>query len=191
MTRKLVVSAYSSLDGVVEDPVGMEDSGLGNWVGPFDRGPKGDEIMHTEIFSADIVLLGRRTYDGFAAVWPHVEDESGFAARLNSMPKYVASRSMTEATWNNTTIIADDTLAEVRTLKSQGDGDVLVYGSAGLVHDLLPAGLVDVIHLLIYPTVLGRGTRLLPDGWSSPLELDSVIELGTGILSVRYLLSAG
>lgn len=191
MTRKLVVSAYSSLDGVVEDPVGMEDSGLGNWVGPFDRGPKGDEIMHTEIFSADIVLLGRRTYDGFAAVWPHVEDESGFATRLNSMPKYVASRSMTEATWNNTTIIADDTLAEVRTLKSQGDGDVLVYGSAGLVHDLLPAGLVDVIHLLIYPTVLGRGTRLLPDGWSSPLELDSVIELGTGILSVRYLLSAG
>lgn len=80
---------------------------------------------------------------------------------------------------------------EVRTLKSEGDGDILVYGSAGLVHDLLPAGLVDVIHLMIYPVALGRGTRLLPDGWSSRLKLDSITELGTGILSVRYRLGAG
>lgn len=190
MIRKLVVSAYSSLDGVVEDPVGLEDSGLGNWVGPFDRGPKGDELMHEELFSADIVLLGRRTYDGFAPVWPHVEDETGFAARLNSMPKYVASRSLSDATWDNTTIIGDDVLAEVRKLKSEGDGDILVYGSPGLVHDLVRGGLVDVIHLMVYPTVLGRGTRLLPDGWSSRLDLDSVTELGTGIVSLRYLVSA-
>lgn len=144
-----------------------------------------------ELFSADIVLLGRKTYDGFAPVWPHVEDEAGFAARLNSMPKYVASRSMPKATWDNTTVIRDDVLGKVGTLKSEGDGDLLVYGSAGLVHDLLPAGLVDFIHLMVYPTVLGRGTRLLPDGWSSRLELDAISELGTGIVSLRYLVGAG
>lgn len=189
MTRKLVVSAYSSLDGVVEDPVGMEGSGLGNWVGPYDRGPRGEELMHEELFAAGIVLLGRRTYEGFAAVWPHVEDGTGFAAKLNSMPKYVASRTMSEAGWNNTTVLSEDVAGAVKALRADDGGDIKVYGSASLVHDLLRAGLVDVIHVTIYPTVLGRGIRLLPDGWSSPLQVESFIELGSGIISVHYLVS--
>jgi len=80
-----------SLDGVVEDPVGMENSGLGNWTGSFARGPKGDQFKHDELFASDAVLLGRRTYDAFAAVWPTVKDEAGFAERMNPLPKFVVS----------------------------------------------------------------------------------------------------
>ena len=187
MTRKLVLSCYTSLDGVIQDPVGMENSGLGNWTGPFSRGPEGDRIMHEELFGSDVVLLGRTTYEGFAAVWPQVEDDTGFAARINSMPKYVASRSLTQAEWNNTTVVADVREA-VEELKAEGGGDVLAYGSAGLVHDLLSFGLVDVFHLLVYPTVLGGGTRLFPDGFDSVLKLEGIQELESGIVDLRYAL---
>ena len=95
--RKLIVSTYTSLDGVVQDPVGMENSGLGNWTGPFTRGPEGDKIMHEELMAADIVLLGRTSYEGFAAVWPNINDEAGFARKMNSMRKYVASNTMKQA----------------------------------------------------------------------------------------------
>lgn len=183
MTRQLVVSAYSSLDNVVEDPVGMEGSGLGNWVGPFERSPEGDRMMHDELFAADLVVLGRRTYEGFAAVWPTVEGE--FADRLNSMPKYVASRTLSSAAWNNTTVLSD-AVAGVKELKAGDGGDVLVYGSASLVHDLVRAGLVDLLHIMVYPTVLGRGIRLLPEGWSGQLKLDTLTPLGSGIVSLEY-----
>ncbi|OEO29048.1 hypothetical protein VW23_027230 [Devosia insulae DS-56] len=190
MARKLVVSVYISLDGVVQDPVGMENSGLGNWVGPYSRGPQGDEIMRRELWAADIALMGRTTYEGFAAVWPTLDDPAGFARRLNGMPKYVASTTMREATWSNTTILSSDVAAAVRRLKSAGDGDILVYGSAGLVHSLLPLGLVDQVHMLIYPTVLGRGTRLFPAGYASRLELGDLQQLGSGMVHAVYLPSA-
>jgi dihydrofolate reductase len=106
MPRNLVVSVYSSLDGVVQDPVGMENSGLGNWVGSFSRGPEGDEIMHEELWAADIVLLGRTTYEGFAPVWPTIDDPAGFARKLNAMRKYVASSTLKEATWTNTSVLS-------------------------------------------------------------------------------------
>lgn len=183
MARQVVVSVYSSLDNVVEDPVGMEGTGLGNWVGPFERGPEGDQIMHDELFAADLVLLGRRTYEGFAAVWPTVEGE--FADRLNSMPKYVASRTLRSAEWSNTTVLPD-AVARVRELKAEDGGTILIYGSASVVHDLVRAGLVDRLHIMVYPTVLGRGIRLLPEGWSGGLELDTLTRLGSGIVSFEY-----
>ena len=186
MSRKLVVSAYTSLDGVVQDPVGMENSGLGNWIGPFSRGPAGDDIMHEELWAADIVLLGRTTYEGFAAVWPTIDDPVGFAKKLNSMRKYVASNTLKEAAWTNTSVLSGDVVGAVGALKGEGGGDILVYGSAGLVHSLLPHGLVDEVRLMIYPTILGRGTRLFPADYSSVLELKKVQELGSGILHVEY-----
>src|SRR5262245_11986419 len=134
MPRKLVVSQYVSLDGVIEDPVGMEGSGLGDWTGPFKRGPQGDAFKIAELFAADAVLLGRITYDAFAPVWPVVKDETGFADRINAMPKYVPSRTLAEAAWNNTTIWRENVAEEVRRLKAEGEGDILVYGSAGLSH---------------------------------------------------------
>src|ERR1700726_4585405 len=100
MGRKIVVTEYVSVDGVVEDPVGMEGSGLGNWTGPYTRGPEGDKFKHDELLSADILMLGRRTYEGFAAVWPTVKDETGMADRINALPKYVLTTTLKQADWN-------------------------------------------------------------------------------------------
>ena len=101
MAARLVVTDYVSLDGVIEDPVGMEGSGLGNWIGPFTRGPAGDKFKHEELFASDALLLGRRTYEGFAAVWPTVKDETGLAERMNTLPKFVASTTISSADWRN------------------------------------------------------------------------------------------
>src|SRR5262245_9638798 len=130
MPRKLAVSAYTSLDGVVQDPVGMENSGLGNWIGPFKRGPEGDDIMHNELWAADIVLLGRTTYEGFAPVWPTIDDPIGFAKKMNAMRKYVASNTLDQASWTNTTVLSGDVVGAVRELKAEEGGDIVIYGSA-------------------------------------------------------------
>jgi dihydrofolate reductase len=189
MPRKLIAAQYLSLDGVVEDPVGMEGSGLGNWTGPFSRGPAGDKFKHDELFAAGAVLLGRRTYDGFAAVWPHIKDETGFADRINGMPKFVVSTTLKSADWNNTIVISEDVVARVAALKSESGGDILVYGSATLLHALLPHGLVDAFNLMVFPTVLGRGKRLFADGWSTTLKLEECTTLGSGIVLQRYKLA--
>ena len=186
MARKLVLSCYTSLDGVVQDPVGMENSGLGNWTGPFSRGPEGDRIMHEELQAADVVLLGRTTYEGFAAVWPGLDEPAGFARRINSMRKYVASNTMQQADWSNTTVLSGDVASAVHDLKVEGGGDILIYGSAGLVHTLLPHGLIDVVRMTIYPTVLGRGTRLFPEGYASIFVLMQITPLESGIVHAEY-----
>src|SRR5690349_14530871 len=126
MPRRIIATDYVSLDGVIQDPVGMEGSGLGDWTGPFTRGPEGDKFKLDELRQADALLFGRLTYDGFAAVWPTVKDEAGFAKRMNSLPKYVASRTLKNATWNNSTIIGWDLVGEVKSLRAQEGGDVLI-----------------------------------------------------------------
>jgi dihydrofolate reductase len=190
MARNVVVTQYVSLDGVIEDPVGMEGSGLGNWIGPFERGPKGDQFKHEELFASGALLLGRRTYDGFAAVWPSVKDEAGFADRINSLPKYVASHTMTKADWNNTKVLSDDVVDHVAALKEDGQGDILVYGSASLIHSLLPHGLIDEVRLMVYPTVLGRGKRWFPEGWKNQMRLCECTTFGSGIVLLRYATAA-
>lgn len=190
MTRKLVLSCYTSLDGVMQDPVGMENSGLGNWTGAFNRGPEGDNVMHEELMQADIVLLGRTTYDGFAAVWPSVDDQAGFGRKMNSVRKYVASNTMKQAEWANTSVLSGDVASAVRELKSGSGGDILIYGSAGLVHALMPHSVIDEARMMIYPVVLGRGTRLFPANHASTFELKQVKPLGSGIVRAEYLVSA-
>ena len=190
MTRKLVLSSYTSLDGVMQDPVGMENSGLGNWTGAFNRGPEGDNVMHEELMQADIVLLGRTTYDGFAAVWPSVDDQAGFGRKMNSVRKYVASNTMKQAEWANTSVLSGDVASAVRELKSGSGGDILIYGSAGLVHALMPHSVIDEVRMMIYPVVLGRGTRLFPANHASTFELKQVKPLGSGIVRAEYLVSA-
>ena len=187
MARKIIVSQYMSVDGVVQDPVGMESSGLGDWTAPFKRGPEGDKFKHDELFGCDTVLLGRVTYDAFAAVWPTVKDETGFADRMNGMRKYVGSHSLKRADWNNTTILSGDVMRSIRSLKAEVGGNILVYGSAALVHDMIPMGLVDEYNLMIFPTVLGRGTRLFPAGPASRLNLTECKQFGSGIVLLRYL----
>lgn len=184
--KKIIASQYLSLDGVLEDPVGMEGSGLGNWTGPYSRGAKGNAFKHAELFACESVLLGRRTYDGFAAVWPTIDDEAGFARQINAMPKYVASTTLKTADWNNSTIIDTDVVARIKALKSEPGGDILIYGSGTLLHTLMHAGLVDQYNLMIYPVVLGRGIRLFPQDWNAQLSLDECTEFGSGITFLRY-----
>jgi dihydrofolate reductase len=186
MPRRIIVTEYASLDGVIQDPVGMEGSGLGDWTGPFTRGPEGDKFKHEELFAAAAILLGRITYDGFAAVWPTVDDPEGFARRINSLPKYVASRSLKKAAWQNSTLIEQDLVGAVKSIKAMQGGDILIYGSASIVHQLMPHGLIDEFRLMIYPTVLGRGVRLFPDGEAAHLRLLENKQLGDGIVLVRY-----
>jgi dihydrofolate reductase len=189
MARKIVATQYISLDGVIEDPVGMENTGLGDWTGPYSRGPEGDRLKHQELFDADAVLLGRLTYDGFAAVWPQVTDETGFARRINDLPKYVASRTLREASWNNTTVFSDNAVEAVRELREGPGADIIVYGSASLLHDLMEADLVDAYNLMVYPVTLGCGKKLFPDGYSASLKLTEQQLLGTGIMWLRYELA--
>jgi dihydrofolate reductase len=189
MPRNIIVTQYISLDGVIEDPVGMEDSGLGDWTGPFSRGQEGDRFKHDELFGSDALLLGRATYDAFAAVWPLVTDETGFAERINAMPKYVASNTLGQASWNNSTILSGNAADRVRALKDEPGGDILVFGSVALVHSLLQHGLIDAFNLMVYPTVLGRGKRLFSDGFAAMLTLAESRQLGGGIVLLRYELA--
>jgi dihydrofolate reductase len=186
MAQKIVVTEYMSLDGVIEDPVGMENSGLGNWTGPFSRGPDGDTFKHEELQSADSLIFGRKTYDAFAGAWPHIKDETGYAARMNALPKMVASSTLKDPNWGAVRVWNGDIVSAARNFRAQGDGTALIFGSASIVHQLAPAGLIDEYRLMIYPTVLGAGKRLFPDGVKSILSLVETRPFGDGIVLLRY-----
>jgi dihydrofolate reductase len=186
MAKRIVVTEYISLDGVIEDPVGKENSGLGNWTGPFSRGPEGDRFKLDELVTADCLIFGRATYDAFAAVWPHMKDETGLADRMNSLPKYVASRTLKHGTWGDSTIWNGDLVAAANALKAEGPGEALIYGSVSVVHQLASARLIDEYRLMVYPTILGAGKRLYPDGAASRLQLTECRQLGGGIVLLRY-----
>jgi dihydrofolate reductase len=181
---KIIATQYVSLDGVIEDPVGMENTGLGNWTGPYERGPEGDTFKNDELNDAAAVMLGRRTYDGFAAVWPTMKNP--LADRMNALPKYLASRTIAKPEWNNTNVLGEDLVASVRALKESVDGNIVIYGSASICHVLTEAGLIDEFALMVYPVVLGRGIRLFPDGVKIELEPIENRPLGGGIALLRY-----
>ena len=187
MTRKIIVTEYISVDGVIEDPVGMEDSGLGDWTGPFSRGPEGDRFKHEELMQADSLIFGRATYDAFAAAWPHIKDETGYAERMNTLPKVVASSTSRAANWGDPAVWNGDIVAASRAYRDQGGGVALIFGSASIVHQLAPAGLVDEYRLMVYPTVLGAGKRLYPAGFKSRLSLAECRPFGGGIVLLRYV----
>jgi dihydrofolate reductase len=161
---KLVVSQFVSLDGVMEDPSGGEGSGLGPWTFKFDRGADGDRFKLDEVLASDVLLLGRRTYEGFASAWPSMTDEAGFADKFNGMRKVVISTTLQSADWNNSTLVSDDVVARIEQLKAEDGGDILVNGSLTLVRTLMEHDLVDEYRLMTFPVVLGRGRRLFGDG---------------------------
>ena len=159
---KLVVTEFMSLDGVFEDPGGAEGCEHGAWTFEYDRGEEGDKFKLDELMEAEAQLLGRVTYEAFAEAWPSREGE--FAEKLNGDPKYVVSTTLTEPTWQNTTVISENVVQEIANLTKQAEGVVLVAGSGTLVHTLLANDLVDELRLMVFPTILGRGKRLFPDG---------------------------
>ena len=159
---KLVVTEFVSVDGVFEDPGGAEHFEHGGWTFEYERGEDGNKFKIDELMEAEVQLLGRVTYEGFAEAWPSREGE--FADKLNSDPKYVVSTTLKDPGWQNTTVISDNVAEEIAKLKEQTNGAILVAGSGTLVGTLLRADLVDELRLMVFPTMLGRGKRLFPEG---------------------------
>jgi dihydrofolate reductase len=184
---KLVVTEFISLDGVIEDPGGSEDYEYGGWSFEYNRGEDGDKFKYDELMAADAGLLGRVTYEGFAAAWPQREgdpDQGGFAEKFNSMPKHVVSTTLKDPEWNNSHVISENVADEVEKLKGQYEGDIQVAGSGTLVKTLIENDLVDQWNLMVFPTVLGKGKRLFPDGIPR-LKLNLVEDRGVGPDGVR------
>jgi dihydrofolate reductase len=155
---RIVVTEFVSLDGVMEDPGGSENFAQGGWSFKISRGDEGDKFKLDETFASEALLLGRVTYEGFAEAWPSREGE--FADKFNNMPKYVVSSTLGHPEWNNSTVLKGDLVEEVRKLKRDQDGDIVVHGSARLVQTLIEHDLVDELRLMVYPVVLGSGKRL-------------------------------
>ena len=167
-------------------PSAWKTPAWGTGRGLFSRGPEGDRFKLDELLAADCLIFGRVTYDAFAASWPHMKDETGLADRMNSLPKYVASSTLKQATWGESTIWNGDIVSAAKALKAEGHGEALIYGSASVVHQLASASLIDEYRLMVYPTILGAGKRLYPNGVASQLQLAECKQLGGGIVLLRY-----
>ena len=160
---RIVVSEFISLDGVIEDPGGAEGFKHGGWTFAFSTGDEGDQFKLEETLGAEALLLGRVTYDGFAAAWPTMEGTGAFGEKMNGMPKYVVSSTLQNAEWSNSTVLRGDPVEEVAKLKNDVEGMILVGGSAQLAQTLIEHDLVDEIRLMVFPVVLGTGKRLFGD----------------------------
>ncbi|MBS1881612.1 MAG: dihydrofolate reductase family protein [Actinobacteria bacterium] len=187
---KIVATEFISLDGVIEDPGGSEDYVHGGWTFEIDRGEEGDEFKLGELEEAEAQLLGRVTYEGFAAAWPDREGDpqmGDFAKTMNTMPKYVYSTTLGSADWQNTTVLSGDFAADIAKVKEEVDGVILVAGSAQLVQGLIAADLLDELRLMVFPVALGGGKRLFPeDGRKVPLTLTDSRTVGAGVQIVTY-----
>ena len=182
---RIVVTEFVSLDGVMEDPGGGEDFKHGGWSFEFSRGEEGDKFKLDETMSSEALLLGRRTYEGFAKAWPSREGE--FADKFNSVPKYVVSSTLKDPEWTNSTVLRGDVPEEAARLKEAHDGDVVVHGSAQLVQELLEHDLVDELRLMVFPVVLGAGKRIFGETSDKKrLRLAEAKVVGDGVAILRY-----
>jgi dihydrofolate reductase len=182
---RIVITEFVSLDGVMEAPGGGEDYEHAGWTFEINRGAEGEKFKLDETFASEALLLGRVTYEGFAAAWPSVENE--FADKFNSMPKYVVSSTLQTAEWNNSTVLSGDVVEEVSKLKQEHDGDIVVHGSARLVQTLIEHDLVDELRLMVFPVVLGSGKRLFGDTSDKKrLRLTDSKTVGDGVAILIY-----
>jgi dihydrofolate reductase len=175
--RKVIVSEFVTLDGVIQDPQ--------NWSFPYWNDEIG-QFKFDELFAIDALLLGRVTYQGFAAAWPGRTDEQGYADRMNSLPKFVATTTVDKAEWNNSHLIKENVAEEVAKLKQQPGQDILIFGSGNLVEMLIQHNLIDQYHLLIYPVVLGSGQRLFEDETRAKLKLIDSHTYSSGVVGLIY-----
>lgn len=175
--RKVVVSEFVSLDGVIENPA---------WTMPF-MSDEQNQFKFAELQAADALLLGRVTYEGFAAAWPGMAAQTGeYGAWMNGYPKYVASTTLESAEWN-ATIIKGDIAEEVNKLKEQPGKDILVFGSGTFTETLLRLNLIDEYRLLVYPVVVGEGRRLFNDGLAATLQLVEAKTFSSGVVALTYV----
>ncbi len=182
---RIVVTEFVSLDGVVQAPGGGEEFEHAGWSFEINRGDEGDKFKLDETMSAAALLLGRVTYEGFAAAWPGREGE--FADKFNNMPKYVVSSTLENPEWNNSTVLKGDVAAEVAKLKESQDGDIVVHGSPSLVQTLVEHDLVDELRLMVFPVVLGTGKRLFGEtSDKKTLKLADSKIVGDGVAILTY-----
>jgi dihydrofolate reductase len=153
--RKVIVSEYLTLDGVMEGP--------DQWSFEGGRSEEQNQYKFDELFACEALLLGRKTYEGFAAAWPNMTELGAYAERMNSLPKYVVSTTLSQMEWN-ASLIKGDLAQEVGKLKQEPGQDILIFGSGDLVHNLIQLDLIDEYRLMIFPVVLGSGKRLFRDG---------------------------
>jgi dihydrofolate reductase len=173
--RKVIQTVLVSADGVVGDP--------GLWALDY-RDAEVEKDSLERLGDSDTMILGRRTYELFAATWPG--QSSDFAGRMNSIRKYVFSSTLAQATWNNSTIVTEDATAGVARLKQQDGADLLLYGHGSLAHTLWEHGQIDELRLSIHPVLAGRGQLLFWPSGKTPLKLEQVTTLGTGIVVLSY-----
>jgi dihydrofolate reductase len=183
---KLVVTEFVSVDGVFQDPGGVGEIERGGWSNAYFD----DELasyQSEQLFASDALLLGRVTFDGFAAAWPSMEETEGeFAVRMNALPKFVASRSLREPLPWNGTLLQGDLADEVAKLKEQPGRDILIYGSGELVNELHPRGLIDRYRLMVFPVTLGDGRHLFREGSKADLKLIDTKVTATGVVVLNY-----
>jgi dihydrofolate reductase len=175
---RLVATEYLSLDGVFEEP--------GHWSGPWFKEDAG-QFKWDELQASDAQLLGRKTYEGFAAAWPTMEGTGEFGVRMNTMPKYVVSSTLDKVEWPGSKLIKGDVMGEIRKLKKAPGKDLLLAGSGQLFNSLMQENLIDVYRFMVHPVVLGEGRRLFAgEGSRRPLTLTATKQLSTGILILEY-----
>jgi dihydrofolate reductase len=184
--RKVVAAEYVTVDGVITDPGGIGEIERGGWSSAYFNEELG-EYQSEQLFASDALLLGRVTFEGFAAAWPSMEETEGeFAVRMNALPKFVASRSLQEPLAWNGSLLNGDPADEVAKLKEQPGQDILIYGSGQLVNALHPHGLIDEYRLMVFPVTLGEGERLFPNGAKVGLKLTGAQTTSTGVLMATY-----
>ncbi|MEW2352576.1 dihydrofolate reductase family protein [Spirillospora sp. NPDC029432] len=194
--RKLMVTTFMSLDGVVQAPGGPDedrDGGFehGGWAVPY-IDERVVAAMADLTGRAGALLLGRRTYEEFAATWPLADDDDPIGAKLNGMPKYVASRTLESVSWRNSTLLAGDTAEAVRKLKEGEGGEIQVHGSGNLIQTLIAHDLVDEFHLLVFPVLIGSGKRLFAEGTvPAGLRLVTSTVYGGGVVAGTYAREGG
>jgi dihydrofolate reductase len=184
--RKIIVTEFITIDNVIEDPGGSEGCKFGGWNFKFFN----EEFLKyklDELMAADGLMLGRKTYDGFASVWPGRDDEAGFARKFNEMEKFLVSSTTSDPIWGPCTLIKGNIWGQVREIKARPGGDILVNGSAMLVNGLLANGLVDELRLLVHPIVLGEGKRLFAEGLDSvTMAKASIQPFSNGAYAIHY-----
>ena len=176
--RKVFATTFVTLDGVMEAP---------NEWNPQFWSEEAEKYKREELFATDALLLGRKTYEGFAAAWPTMTDEDGFADRMNSLPKYVVSSTLEDLEWNNAKLLKKDLKKEVQSLKREPGQDIAIHGSGELVNSLMQHGLIDELHMMIFPIVLGQGKRLFENHETSTvLKLIETKSLPNGVIVLHY-----
>ena len=183
--RKVIVSEFITLDGVIEAPGPAHDFKHAGWTMPYWDDAIGKYKL-AELRASDALLLGRSTYTGFAAAWPQMQDPDGFADRMNNLPKHVATTALKKLEWNNSHALKGDVAQAVAKLKQEAGQDILVAGSGKLVQTLIRHGLVDEFRLLVYPVVLGEGQRLFAEGANTKLELTDTQAFKSGVVALHY-----